>query len=267
MKCNFDQCGINLYCFSINIQKLHSHCHYFSYQNNRTQKAVVEFIWIGGQFVGIPLDRSIDVCNPQSAILSSSNFLWWGSNILWSLRKYENVEKSIVLWDVVTALQGFKKYAPVFLETLMDIWLSALFSGDPQCGSINASSCSRHDMLPSVSLRKLHLLNIICRKVMLDHLHHGPDAENGNDRTTDFWNTLFIRSEKELRERLVGFTFSAVLKRSAYLLKGTSTENSWFPVGVAQMDSWVSMNDGEVHNQLRYLRSRITDLGNRYVFY
>ncbi|CAO2171148.1 unnamed protein product [Urochloa humidicola] len=227
----------------------------------RTQKAAVEFIWVGGQFVGIPLDRSIDVCNPQSAILS--DFLWWGSNILWSLRKYENVEKSIVLWDVVTALQGFKKYAPAFLETLMDIWVSALLSSDPHCVSINGPSCSSLDMLPSVSSRKLHLLNIICRKVMLsDHAQHGPGAENGND-TTDFWNTLLIRSERELRERLVGFTFAAVLKRTADLLKGASTENSWFPVGVAQMDSWASMNDEEVHNQLRYLRSRIKDLGNR----
>ncbi|CAN6346920.1 unnamed protein product [Urochloa humidicola] len=227
----------------------------------RTQKAVVEFIWVGGQFVGTPLDRSVDVCNPQSGTLS--NFLWWGSNILRSLRKYENVEKSIVLWDVVTALQGFKKYAPAFLETLMEIWVSTLFSGDPHCVSINGPSCSRLDMLPSVSSRKLHLLNIICRKVMLsDHARDGPGAENGND-TTDFWNTLLIRSERELRERLVGFTFAAVLKRTAYLLKGTSTENSWFPVGVAQMDSWVSVNDVEGDNQLKYLRSRIKDLGNR----
>ncbi|RLM55731.1 hypothetical protein C2845_PM10G03430 [Panicum miliaceum] len=219
----------------------------------RTQKAVVEFIWIGGQFVGIPLDRSIDVCNPQSTIFSSSNFLWWGSNILWSLKKYENVEKGLALWDVVAALQGFKKYAPTFLETLMDMWISALFSGDPQCVSINAPSFSRHNMLPSVSLRKLHLLNIICRKVMLsNHAQLGPDAENGNDSTTEFWNTLLIRSERELRERLVGFTFAAVLKRTAYSFNDTSTENSWFPVGVAQMDSW-----------LKYLRSRIKDLGNR----
>ncbi|OEL24082.1 hypothetical protein BAE44_0014900 [Dichanthelium oligosanthes] len=230
----------------------------------RTQKAVVEFIWIGGQFVGIPLDRSIDVCNPQSAILSSSNLLWWGSNILWSLKKYENVERGLVLWDIVAVLQGFKKYAPAFLETLMDIWVSAVFSGDPQCISSNAPSCSRFDMLPSVSLRKLHLLNIICRKVMLsNHAQHGPDAENGNGTTTDFWNNLLIRSERELRERLVGFTFAAVLKRTAYLLKGSSTENSWFPVGAAQMDSWVSMNDGEAHNQLRHLRCRVKDLGNR----
>ncbi|XP_039848692.1 uncharacterized protein LOC120707755 isoform X5 [Panicum virgatum] len=230
----------------------------------RTQKAVVEFIWIGGQFVGIPLDRSIDVCNPQSTILSSSNFLWWGSNILWSLKKYENVEKGLALWDVVAALQGFKKYAPTFLETLMDMWISALFSGDPQCVSIDSPSCSRQDMLPSVSLRKLHLLNIICRKVMLsNHAQLGPDAENGNDSKTEFWNTLLIRSERELRERLVGFTFAAVLKRTAYSFNDTSTENIWFPVGVAQMDSWVTMNDGEVHNQLKYLRSRIKDLGNR----
>ncbi|CAD6215191.1 unnamed protein product [Miscanthus lutarioriparius] len=230
----------------------------------RTQKAVVEFIWIGGQFVGIPLDRSIDICSPQSADLSSSNLTWWGSNILWSLKKYENVEKRLVLWDVVTALQELKKSAPAFLETLLHSWVSALFSGDPLRVSINAPSCSMHGMMPYVSSRKLHLLNIICRKVMLsNHAQHGPGAQNGNEETTDFWNALLVRSETELRERLVGFTFAAVLKRTACLFNGTSTENCWFPVGVAQMDSWVSMNYEKVHSQLQSIRSKIKDLGSR----
>ncbi|XP_062218781.1 uncharacterized protein LOC133918741 isoform X2 [Phragmites australis] len=218
----------------------------------RTQKAVVEFIWIGGQFLGIPLDKSIHVCSPQSAILPATN-LWWGSNILWSLKKYENGERELVLWDVVTVLQGFKKSAPTFLETLMYKWVSDLFS-------VDARSHSRHDMMSNASLRKLHLLNIICRKVMLSDQY--PDAEKENDATTDLWNNLLVSSERELRERLVSFTFSAVLNRTAYLLKDDSNENSWFPVGVAQMDSWVSLN-GEVHNQLKSLRLRIKDLGSR----
>ncbi|ONM10856.1 Transducin/WD40 repeat-like superfamily protein [Zea mays] len=231
----------------------------------RTQKAVVEFIWIGGQFVGIPLDRSIDICSSQSTDLSSSNLMWWGSNILWSLKKYENVEKRLVIWDVVAVLQELKKSAPAFLETLVHSWVSVLLSGDPQCVSIDAPSRSMHDMMPYVSTRKLHLLNIMCRKVMVSiHTHHGPGAENGNEETTDFWSTLLVRSETELRERLVGFTFAAVLKRTAYLFNGTSTENCWFPVGVAQMDSWVTMNyDGQVHDQLQSIRSKIKDLGSR----
>lgn len=228
---------------------------------------MVEFIWIGGQFVGIPLDRSIDICSPQSADLSSSNLTWWGSNILWSLKKYENVEKRLVLWDVVTALQELKKSAPAFLETLVHSWVSALFSGDPQRISINAPSCSMHGMVPYVSSRKLHLLNIICRKVMLsNHAQHGPGAQNGNEETTDFWNALLVRSETELRERLVGFTFAAVLKQTACLFNGNSTENCWFPVGVAQMDSWVSMNYEKVHSQLQSIRSKIKDLESRCIF-
>ncbi|XP_066384530.1 uncharacterized protein [Miscanthus floridulus] len=230
----------------------------------RTQKAVVEFIWISGQFVGIPLDRSIDICSPQSADLSSSNLTWWGSNILWSLKKYENVEKRLVLWDVVTVLQELKKSAPAFLETLVHSWVSALFSGDPLHVSINALSCSMHGMMPYVSSRKLYLLNIICRKVMLsNHAQHGPGAQYGNEEATDFWNALLVRSETELRERLVGFTFASVLKRTACLFNGTSTENCWFPVGVAQMDSWVSMNDKKVHSQQQSIRSKIKDLGSR----
>jgi hypothetical protein len=62
----------------------------------------------------------------------------------------------------------------------------------------------------------------------------------------------------------VSFTFGVVLKRTPCIVRGASVENSWFPVGVAQMDSWVSMNDGEVHNQLRSLRLRIQDPGSRY---
>uniref|UniRef100_A0A0E0N1B4 Transcription factor IIIC 90kDa subunit N-terminal domain-containing protein n=1 Tax=Oryza rufipogon TaxID=4529 RepID=A0A0E0N1B4_ORYRU len=176
----------------------------------RTQKAVVEFIWIGGQFLGIPLDNSV-ILSLQSAALSETNFLWWGSNIFWSLKKYENCETVLLLWDLIAALQGFKKSAPTFLETLMHKWVS----------------------------------------------------EKGNDVMADLWNNLLVRSERELQERLVAFTFAAVLNRTAYLLKGAPAENSWFPVGVAQMDSWASMNDGEVRDELKFLRTRINDLGDR----
>ncbi|KAF0916780.1 hypothetical protein E2562_011614 [Oryza meyeriana var. granulata] len=176
----------------------------------RTQKAVVEFIWIGGQFIGIPLDNSV-ISSLQSAAISETNFSWWGTNILWSLKKYENCARVLVLWDLIAALQGIKKSAPTFLETLMHKWVS----------------------------------------------------EQGNDVMADLWNNLLVRSERELRERLVAFTFAAVLNRAAYLLKGAPVENSWFPVGVAQMYSWASMNDGEVYDGLKFLRTSINDLGDR----
>uniref|UniRef100_A0A0E0JMY3 Uncharacterized protein n=1 Tax=Oryza punctata TaxID=4537 RepID=A0A0E0JMY3_ORYPU len=228
----------------------------------RTQKAVIEFIWIGGQFLGIPLDDSV-IRSLQSATISETNFLWWGSNIFWSLKKYENCETVLVLWDLIAALQGFKKSAPTFLETLMHKWVSGLFSDDPHCASIDIPTHSIHNM-SKVSLRKLHLLNIICRKVMLsDQPQYSPGVEQGNDVMADLWKNLLVRSERELRERLVAFTFAAVLNRTAYLLKGSPAENSWFPVGVAQMDSWASMNDGEVSNELKFLRTRINDLGDR----
>jgi hypothetical protein len=124
---------------------------------------------------------------------------------------------------------------------------------------------SRKDMMSKASLRKLHLLNIINRKVMLgDHAQYSPGGENGNNAETDFWTNLLVSSETELQERLVAFTYAAVLDRIAYLLKGASNEDRWFPVGIAQMDYWVSMNSGEVHNKLNYLRSRIKDFVSRY---
>ncbi|XP_044354555.1 uncharacterized protein [Triticum aestivum] len=225
----------------------------------RTQKAVVEFIWIGGQFLGLPLDKGIYICSPQSG----TNFLWWGSNIVWSLKKYENGERGLILWDIIVAQQVLKKSAPTFLETLMHKWVPSLLSYD-QCDSIIISHRSRNYMISKASLRKLHLLNIVCRKVMLsDHLQYSPGGEEGNNAATDLWTNLLVSSETELLERLLAFTFAAVLGRISYLRKGVSNDNRWFPVGIAQMDSWVSMNSGEVHNELKSLKSRIKDLGSR----
>ncbi|VAI02779.1 unnamed protein product [Triticum turgidum subsp. durum] len=225
----------------------------------RTQKAVVEFIWIGGQFLGIPLNKDIYISNKQSAKSSETNLLWWGSNILWSLKNYEKCETGLVLWDVIAALQVLMKFAPAFLETLMHKWVSDLFSDDQQCVSIDTLCQCRKDMMSNVSSRKLHLLNIICRKVML----RDPAGENGNSTSTDLWSSLLLSSERELRERLVAFTFAAVSNRMSYFRKGACAENMWFPVGVAQMRSWVSMNSGGVHNQLRSLSSTIKRLGSR----
>ncbi|KAM0928780.1 hypothetical protein ACQ4PT_001982 [Festuca glaucescens] len=230
----------------------------------RTQKAVVEFIWIGGQFLGIALHKNIHISSQQSVMLSETNFLWWGSNILWSLKKYEKGETGLVLWDVIATLQVLKKSSPIFLETLLHNWVSDLFSDDQQRVSLDILYQSRNDMMSKVSSRKLHLLNIICRKVMLsDNAQYSPGGENSTSVSTDLWNNLLVSSERELRERLVAFTFAAVLNRLSYFQKGTCAENMWFPVGVAQMYSWLSMNNGKVHNQLKSLCSTIKGLQSR----
>uniref|UniRef100_A0ACD6A937 Uncharacterized protein n=1 Tax=Avena sativa TaxID=4498 RepID=A0ACD6A937_AVESA len=230
----------------------------------RTQKAVVEFIWIGGQFLGIPLDKNIHISSQQSVMLSETNFLWWGSNIFWSLKKYEKGETGLVLWDVIAALRVLKKSSPTFLETLLHNWVSNLLSDDQQCVSFDILYQSRTDRMSKVSSRKLHLLNIICRKVMLtDHAQYSSGGEDSTSVSTDLWNDLLVSSERELRERLVAFTFGAVFSRLSYFQKGTCAENMWFPIGVAQMGSWVSMNNGKVHNQLNSLNSTIKGLRSR----
>jgi hypothetical protein len=248
--------------------KVHHHGNTFVNKTNRTQKAVVEFIWIGGQFLGIALHKNIHISSEQSVMLSDTNFLWWGSNIFWSLKKYEKGETGLVLWDVIAALRVLKKSSPIFLETLLHNWVLDLFSNDQQRVSFDILYQSRNDMMSKVSSRKLHLLNIICRKVMLsDNAQYSPGGENSTSVSTDLWNNLLVSSERELRERLVAFTFAAVLNRLSYFQKGTCAENMWFPVGVAQMYTWLSMNNGKVHNQLKSLRSTIKGLRSRYFFW
>ncbi|CDY61852.1 BnaAnng17840D [Brassica napus] len=69
-----------------------------------------------------------------------------------------------------------------------------------------------------------------------------------NEEETDLWLKLLQESERELRERLVGLSFSAYLTAES----APSTGN-WHPAGLAQMQQWVEINHDIVDNQLQTL--------------
>ena len=75
---------------------------------------------------------------------------------------------------------------------------------------------------------------------------------------------LLLGSERELCERLVGFTFSTVLGLMSSLAAKVYRAEGWDPVGLAQMEQWVALNYDHVQDQLKLLASEVRNLDKRY---
>ncbi|KAJ4835891.1 hypothetical protein Tsubulata_006149 [Turnera subulata] len=228
----------------------------------RLQKAAVEFFWIGGQ----QLDMSppdLGFCY-ESLVSSASELACWESNIMWSLTRYENVDKPLVVWDVIAALLAFKQSNPQYIEHILIKWLSKTFLSSNVDLSVHDLLSHIPQNFSKITTRKLHLLNIICRRVALSELKaddinneitlRGPSGGKGEKLTP--WMELLFRCERELRERLVGFSFSAVLNN---MFDSTTSckPGCWCPVGVAQMQQWVALNSDHVSGQLKALASEV----------
>lgn len=181
-------------------------------------------------------------------------------------------DKHLVVWDIVTALLAFNHSKPEFVEQVLIKWLSISYLGShvgisAETVLLNVSrSCSK------VTSRQLHLLNIICRRVILSEMKadeinskllnlkgvHGAEKEKRS-----LWINLLLNSEKELRERLVGFTFSALLSQMPASAPDSPSRN-WFPVGLAQMEQWIELNHDHVNSQLKVLASEVGKRDRRY---
>nr|CAD1833840.1 unnamed protein product [Ananas comosus var. bracteatus] len=92
----------------------------------RTQRAVVEFFWTGGQLLE-PLEKNV-ICGSKPSELSKRELQCWECNILWSLKNFENGDKLPVLWDTIAALLVLKKLAPTFVRDLLSKWILKLVS-------------------------------------------------------------------------------------------------------------------------------------------
>ncbi|XVF12758.1 hypothetical protein REPUB_Repub08aG0147000 [Reevesia pubescens] len=235
----------------------------------RLQKAVVEFFWIGGQQKDILSYTSLGFDIEAFPGFSEKELVYWESNIMWSLKQYGQWDKPLVVWDIIAALLAFKRYAPDYVDHVLIKWLSISFV------DLNVEH-SIEKVLPHVcksfskaASRQLHLLNIICRRVILSELKAdeinsnllnlgGLDKVNfAQDNKVKFWMDLLSNGERELRERLVGFTFSAYRSIASNSATCSPESGYWYPLGVAQMKQWVAHNNCHVRNQLKVLASEI----------
>lgn len=219
----------------------------------RTQKAVVEFFWTGGQSYEILPEKTLE----SSDALSERDLLRWESNILRCLQTFEDAHEPLVLWDILAALLEFNKYNPQFVDNLLLKWIASLFPGCPSGASIDKVLFHIQSNLSDISSRRICLLNTICRRLMLN-------KGNGSKNNEKFhiWNKLLINNESELQQRLVAFTLGAV-QSHATCLSDVFSSKTWFPQGVAQMMGWVLLNAQLVHNQLNVLGSELKEVGSR----
>ncbi|KAL9831780.1 putative transcription factor WD40-like family [Arabidopsis thaliana] len=105
----------------------------------------------------------------------------------------------------------------------------------------------------------LHILNVISRRVMLSELkteeiNRKLQGQRTNDEgEIDLWLKLLQESERELRERLVGLSFSAYLLAESSQGSVSPPSWNWRPAGLAQLQQWVEINRDIVHSQLETL--------------
>ncbi|KAL9225445.1 hypothetical protein vseg_001370 [Gypsophila vaccaria] len=228
----------------------------------RTQRAAVEFFWIGGQefkmspHINLTLD--VDLC----PWFTKEELIIWGSKLLWSLNQYESYDKQLVIWDVLAAMLAFKQCAPEFIEHLMLSWMELLESRLASSTNDIFSDLPRH--MSQFSSRQLQLLNILCRRVMVSSsckVAKGSSMLPNLAKSYDVkgeakWLNILLNSEKELRERLVSMSLSTVL---VDMSRPAPKEESgmWNPIGIAQMVEWVMQNQDNVHHELNLLAAEV----------
>ncbi|GAB2228535.1 hypothetical protein Droror1_Dr00022655 [Drosera rotundifolia] len=175
----------------------------------RIMKAAVEFFWIGGQQLGLTSNPQLKL---DDNILSGfpEDLVQWGSNILWSLNRFGCVDHRLVVWDIIAASVAFQRCAPKFIEHVLSIWMSSLFDCPWDLSSKHLLPESSRSF-SNISSRLLHLLNIVCRLLISPRVEDVNSTESFTIENEELWMELLLRSERELRARLVGFSFSTIL--------------------------------------------------------
>ncbi|KAI4325969.1 hypothetical protein MLD38_031327 [Melastoma candidum] len=222
----------------------------------RSYKAAVEYLWIGGQHHGI-LSKTL-VKENTSAVpnLSEDEICCWKFNMLWSLKQFEVFSKPLTVWDAVAALLAFKHLATNFVFQILFDWISAFCKSPRTESSIERILPSFLQRLSEVSSRRLHLLNIICRRVVLSESKNDqeklkPAIQEADGEKGQFasWLELVVAIEKELLERLVAFSFACPSLMSRGKSALVALPGSWYPFGLAQMEQWVAIEP--VKDQLK----------------
>ena len=183
--------------------------------------------------------------------------------------KLFHLDKPLVVWDIVAALLAFKQSAPNYVELVLHKWLS-VSNVEAHLGISTGKILSHASRtFSNTTTQKLHLFNIICWHAVLSELKADkinskqPNLENfggAEEEKLKFWMELLLCSERELCERLVGFTFSTVLGLMSSLAAKVPRAEGWDPVGWAQMEQWVSLNYDHVQDQLKLLASEVRNL-------
>ncbi|KAL1368194.1 hypothetical protein HN51_022326 [Arachis hypogaea] len=237
----------------------------------RVLRAAIEYHWIGGLHVDICLNRPVPFYTEELSGLAEKDLTNWGSNIIWSLNQYQCLDRPLVLLDIILALLDFKVSMPRYVEHLLIKWISLSFPGFHTDLPNEKTLLQVSSSLSGVPSRMLHLLNIICRRVMLAQLDAdeitriSSEVQNTKgeccsmDEQVTKWIAILGSSERELRERLVGFSFCASQTSKSRPGATPFQTGHWYPVGLAQMEQWIALNNDHVRGELKSIASEVTN--------
>ncbi|PKI66208.1 hypothetical protein CRG98_013376 [Punica granatum] len=240
---------------------------------SRSLKAAVEFFWIGGLEHKISLDPSLKSKIEPVPSIPENEITCWKSNMFWSLKQYESPSKPLVVWDVVAALLAFQRTAPKFVEQFLVEWLSTVYLGSHVNLTAESILSDVSRSLSKFTSRQLHLLNVICKRIVLsevkpDQISHGVLKEamlQESAEDVESWVGLVSGCERELRERLVGYSLSACSSIRPCPEKSSHQGGQWCPTGLGQMEQWVSQNNAARNNQLKGLLTEFGTHKKRYL--
>ncbi|KAI9097638.1 hypothetical protein K1719_025409 [Acacia pycnantha] len=237
----------------------------------RVLRAAIEYFWIGGQQMDVLSRLPFSYAAEECSNLPKKELTYWESNIVCFLEQYHCLDKPLVLWDIIAALSAFKENDSIYVEHILIKWLSMSFLGshtDLPADKVLSKVSSNLSDIPS---RLLHLLNILCRRVMLSELEADQiNTINNNllnsggstlskEKQITKWEEILLSSERELRERLTDFSFSAFLTNPSYAKATPSHPGHWYPFGITQMKQWVELDRDNAHDQLKVLASKVTN--------
>nr|XP_025633276.1 uncharacterized protein LOC112727639 isoform X5 [Arachis hypogaea] len=241
----------------------------------RVLRAAIDYHWIGGLHVDICLNRPVPFYTEEHSGLAEKDLTNWGSNIIWSLNQYQCLDRPLVLLDIILALLDFKVSMPRYVEHLLIKWISLSFPGFHTDLPSEKTLLQVSSSLSGVPSRMLHLLNIICRRVMLAQLDAdeitriSSEVQNTKgeccsmDEQVTKWIAILGSSERELRERLVGFSFCASQTSKSRPGATPFQTGHWYPVGLAQMEQWIALNNDHVRGELKSIASEVTNEKSR----
>lgn len=217
-------------------------------------------------------------CIEELPSFLEKELIYWGTNIIWSLNQYQCLDKALVFWDISAALFAFMDNNSQYVEHLVIKWLSLSFLESHKNLPPEEMLSRLISRLSDVPSRLLHLLNIICRRVMLAKLDPDQITKINSkvqnlegacpviDEQMTKWIEILLGSERELRERHVGFSFSAVKTTMSLLKSPPSKPGRWYPSGLKQMEQWVALNQEHIRDQLKFVVPKVTR-GKRYCSY
>lgn len=203
--------------------------------------------------------------------LSKKEFVHWESSMSWSLNKFKNLNKPMVVWDVVAALVAFRQSIPEYVDYILLKWLASSYL---QCNEeLSAPKIllrvSRN--VSTFSTRQLHLLNVICRRVVLSELMQDQvnnelqNLEKLNDDEDEkdiLWKELLLSSERDLRQRLIGLSLFACAKLPSLSIT-KYRPGYWYPVGLVEMQQWVRYNHENLRESVKGIASEEAGIHHR----